>query len=139
MAATQLAVIYATESKILPRELIPDDDEQLRILAVPAGESVFRMWLDRTYDGASCRVAIASVTGVEPSSRRCCIVGEAGHVIGVCNADPALDVHPQGQFVPSDDAGPGNRFVGGVFLRHDRVATNSTITVVAPVSGTVST
>ena len=140
MTATKLAVLYATESKILRRKVIPDDDdEQLRRLIVPAGESVLWMRLDQPHDDASCRAAIAAATGVVPPSGRCCVVDEAERVVAVCNADPALDVHPHGRLVANDNAETGDRFVGGVLVRQSRAATNSAITIVATVPGAVST
>lgn len=120
--ATQLAVFYATESKILRRMVIPDDDAQLDRLAVPPGESVLRMQLDRPHDEASCRAAIAAATGIVPPSGRCCVVDESGVVVAVCNADPVLDAHPQGRLVASADVNSGDRHAGGVFLRELRVA-----------------
>jgi hypothetical protein len=120
--ATQLAVFYATQSKILRRVVIPDHDAQLEGLAVPPGESVLWMQLDRPHDEGSCRAAIATATGVVPPSGRCCVVDERGVVIAVCNADPALDAHPQGWLVVSEHANPGDRYAGGVFLRESRVA-----------------
>ena len=120
--ATQLAVFYATESKILRRKVIPDDDAQLDSLAIPSGESMLRMRLDRPHDDASCRAAIAAATGVIPPSGRCCVVDERGVVIARCNADPALDAHPQGRLVASADAEPGDRHAGGVFRQERRAA-----------------
>ena len=120
--ATQLAVFYATESKILRRIVIPDDDAQLERLVVPPGESVLRMQLDRPHDEVSCRAEIAAAMGVAPPSGRCCVVDERGIVIAVCNADPALDAHPQGWLVASEDGEPGDRHPGGMFRREFRVA-----------------
>ena len=139
MTATKLAVLYATESKILRRKVIPDDDEELRRLIIPVGESVLWMRLDQPHDDASCRAAIAGATGVVPLSGRCCVVDEAERVVAVCNADPALDVHPHGRLVASDNAETGDRFVVGVLVRQSRTATNSVITIVATVAGAVST
>ena len=139
MTATKLAVLYATESKILRRKVIPDDDEQLRRLIIPVGESVLWMRLDQPHDDASCRAAIAAATGVVPPSGRCCVVNVAERVVAVCNADPALDVHPQGRLVASENAEPGDSFVVGVLVRQSRTATNSVITIVATVAGAVST
>jgi len=119
--------------------VIPDEDEQLRRLIVPAGESVLWMRLDQPHDDASCCAAIAAATGVVPPSGRCCVVNVAERVVAVCNADPALDVHPQGRLVANENAEPGDRFVGGVFVRQSRAATNSAITIVATVPGAVST
>jgi hypothetical protein len=120
--ATQLAVFYATESKILRRMVIPDDDAQLERLTVPAGESVLRMPLDRPHDEASCRAAIAAATGVAPPSGRCCVVDESEIVIAVCNADPALDAYPQGWLVANEQANPGDPHAGGALLRESRIA-----------------
>ena len=139
MTTTKLAVLYATESKILRRKVIPDDDEQLRRLIIPVGESVLWMRLDQPHDDASCRAAIAAATGVVPPSGRCCVVNVAERVVAVCNADPVLDVHPQGRLVASENAEPGDRFVVGVLVRQSRTATNSVITIVATVAGAVST
>jgi hypothetical protein len=116
-AATQLAVFYATDSKILRRKVIPNDEAQLEVLSAAPGESMLLLPLARPYDDASCRAAIASATGVTPPSGRCCIVNESGDIIDVCNADPALDSHPRGKIVASECAGPGDRYIGGAFLR----------------------
>jgi hypothetical protein len=115
--ATHLAVFYATNSKILRRKVIPDDNAQLAQLRAEPGESVLLLPLNRPYDDAACRAAIAEVTGCRPPSGRCCVVDESGSVIAVCNADPTLDRHPQGRLVTDETAVPGDRFVGGVFLR----------------------
>ncbi len=116
-AATQLAVFYATDSKILRRKVIPNDEAQLEVLSAAPGESMLLLPLARPYDDASCRAAIASATGVTPPSGRCCIVNESGDIIDVCNADPALDSRPRGKIVASECAGPGDRYIGGAFLR----------------------
>lgn len=137
--ATQLAVFYATQSKILRRKVVPDDDTQLEGLTSLFGESMLLMRLDRPYDDVSCRAAIAAATGVSPPSGRCCVLNESGEVIGICNADPALDIHPLGRLVASDSAETGDRYVGGVFRRPQRVTSNSTITVVAIAAGVAGT
>jgi hypothetical protein len=62
-AATQLAVFYATDSKILRRKVIPNDEAQLEVLSAAPGESMLLLPLARPYDDASCRAAIASATG----------------------------------------------------------------------------
>jgi len=116
--ATHLAVFYATNSKILRRKVVPDDDAQLAQLRAEPGESVLLLPLDRPYDDAACRAAIAEATGSRPPNGRCCVVDESGSVIAVCNADPALDRHPQGRLVTNETATPGDRLAGGVFLRH---------------------
>jgi hypothetical protein len=38
-------------------------------------------------------------------------------VIAVCNADPALDLHPQGQLVANDIAVPSDLYVSGALSR----------------------
>ena len=65
-AATQLAVFYATDSKILRRKVIPNDEAQLEGLSAGPGESMLLLPLARPYDDASCRAAIAAATGVRP-------------------------------------------------------------------------
>jgi hypothetical protein len=128
-AATQLAVFFATDSKILRRKVIPDEDGQLDVLRVPPGESVLLLSLAVPHDDASCRAAIAAATGVRPPSGRCCIVDDAGDIIDVCNADPALDLHPGGKLIASENAGMGDRYTGGIFLRQYAVASTSTSAV----------
>jgi hypothetical protein len=118
--ATRLAVFYATDSKILRRKVIPDSDAEVEGLQPLAGESMLLLSLVLPHDDASCRAAIASATGVSPPSGRCCIINESGDVIGVCNADPALDTHAAGPIVASENAGPGDRYVDGAFLRKHR-------------------
>ena len=129
-AATQLAVFYATDSKILRRKVIPSDQAQVEVLSAAPGESMLLLPLVRPYDDASCRAAIAAATGVTPPSGRCCIVDESGDIIDVCNADPTLDLHPRGKIVASESAGPGDRYIGGAFLRRYGLA--STCTDAAP-------
>lgn len=129
--ASRLAVFYATASKVLRRKIIPDCDGALGNLRPAPGESVLLLPLSQPHDDASCRAAIASATGVAPPSGRCCIVSETGDVIALCNADPALDAHSEGQIVASDSAGPGDRYVDGIFLRRYRVATASANGIVA--------
>ena len=118
--ATQLVVIYATASGILRRKIIPDKDSQLALHLPGPGESRLLMPLAQPYDDDACRTAIAAATGVTPASGRCCIVDECGNVVGVCQADPALDAHPAGTLVASDHAGPGDRYVAGVFNRRGK-------------------
>jgi hypothetical protein len=115
--ATRFAVFYATDSKILRRKVIPDSDAELEGLQPLPGESMLLLSLVLPHDDASCRAAIASATGVSPPSGRCCIINESGDVIAVCNADPALDTHAAGTIVASENAGPGDRYINGAFLR----------------------
>ena len=115
--ATHLAVIYATKSKILRRKVIPDDDRAVAQIRGEPGESVLLLPLTRPFDDAACRAAIAEATGCKPPSGRCCVVDGSGNVIAVCNADPALDLHPQGQLVANENAVPGDRYIGGAFSR----------------------
>jgi hypothetical protein len=115
--ATHLAVFYATKSKILRRKVIPDDDMPVAQLPAEPGESVLLLPLTRPYDDAACRAAIAEATGYKPPSGRCCVLDKSGNVVAVCNADPALDLHPQGQLVANDNAVPGDRYISGVFSR----------------------
>jgi hypothetical protein len=116
-AATQLVVIYATESRILRRKIIPDNDAQIALHQPGPGESRLLLPLAQPYDDAACRAAIAAASGVSPPSGRCCIVDRDGNIIGVCHADPAIDTHPAGQLVADDTAGPGDRHENGVFKR----------------------
>jgi hypothetical protein len=129
--ATQLAVFYATASKILRRKVIPDDDAQLRTLPAPSGESMLLMPLALPYDDAACRAAIAAATGVTPPSGRCCIVHDSGDIIEVCNADPTLDSHPQGKIIASESAGLGDRYIDGVFLRQYALPSRSSKSVLS--------
>jgi hypothetical protein len=108
--ATRLAVFYATASKILRRKVIPGNDAQLALHQPGPGESRLLMPLDRSYDDSACRAAIAAATGVAPPSGRCVIVDDCGLVIGTCDADPAIDVHPLGRLVAHETAGPGDHF-----------------------------
>ncbi len=126
-AATQLAVFYATGSKVLRRKVIPDDDAQLAGLSTPAGESMLLLPLVQPFDDASCRAAIAASTGTAVPSGRCCVIDDGGNVIGICNADPALDTHPQGELVASDHAGPGDKYIARVFFRRYVVNSASNI------------
>jgi hypothetical protein len=86
-------------------------------LRAEPGESVLLLPLTRPYDDAACRAAIGEATGCEPPSGRCCVVDKSGNVVAVCNADPALDLHPQGQLVANENAVPGDIYISGVFSR----------------------
>jgi hypothetical protein len=132
-AATQLAVFFATESKILRRKIIPDDDTQLAALRAPPGESLILLPLAKPYDDAACRAAICEATGLRAPSGRCCVVDDTGTVIGVCNADPAIDKFAQGQLVASDNAGLDDRYVAKMFLRRYAIVNNIAKTVAATV------
>ena len=123
--ASRLAVFYRTDSKILRRKVIPEFDAELEKLHPAPGESMLLLPLSRPHDDTECRAAIAAATGVSPPSGRCCIVNRSGDVIAVCNADPTIDTHSDGMVVASDNAGRGDRYVGGVFLRQYRVSTIS--------------
>jgi hypothetical protein len=125
-AATQLAVFYATDSKILRRKVIPDDDAQLANLCPEPGESMMLLALAEPYDDTSCWAAIAGTTGTTAPLGRCCVIDDGGYVIGVCNADPALDTHPRGQLVANDYADPGDRYVDRMFLRRYVVVNGAT-------------
>ena len=126
--ATRLVVIYATRSKILRRKIILDDESQLGLHQSGPGESLLLLPLSAPFDDASCRAAIAAATGAEPITVRCCIIDAGGNVVGVCNADPALDTHPAGQLIAHEGAGPGDRYEGGVFKREHAIADNTTRT-----------
>jgi hypothetical protein len=115
--ATHLAVFHATKSKILRRKVIPDDNMAVAQLRGEPGESVPLLPLTRPYDDAAGRAAIAEATGCKPPSGRCCVVDKSGNVVAVCNADPALDLHPQGQLVANENAVPGDPYISGAFSR----------------------
>jgi hypothetical protein len=111
--ATHLAVFYATKSKILRRKVIPVGDMAVAQLRAEPGESVLLLPLSCPYDDTACRAAIAEATGCKPPSGRCCVVDKSGTVVAVCNADPALDLHPQGQLVANENAVAGDRYTSG--------------------------
>ena len=124
--ANRVVVIYVTRSKILRRKIILDDESQLELHQPGPGESLLLLPLSSPFDDASCRAAIAAATGAEPLAGRCCIIDAGGNVVGVCNADPALDTHPAGQLIAHDVAGLGDRYEGGVFKRKNAIADNAT-------------
>jgi hypothetical protein len=113
--ASRLVVIYATRSKILRRKIILDDESQLDLHQPGPGESRLLLPLSAPFDDTACRAAIAVATEAEPLSGRCCIIDAGGNVVGVCNADPALDTHPACQLIAHEVARPGDRFEAGVF------------------------
>src|SRR5262249_17111129 len=131
--ASRLAVFYATDSKILRRKVIPDFDTELEALHPAPGENMLLLPLSRPHDDASCRAAIASATAFSPPSGRCCVIDNAGAVIARSQAHRALDTCAAGLIVANENAGPGDRYIGGVFLRRYRVATASSDTVASTV------
>ncbi len=124
--ANRVVVIYATRSKILRRKIVLDDESQLDLHQPGPGESLLLLPSSAPFDDASCRAAIAAATGAVPFAGRCCIIDADGNVVGVCNADPALDTHPAGQLIAHDVAGPGDRYEGGLFKRDSAIADNAT-------------
>src|SRR5262249_59368886 len=112
-----LAVFYGTNSKILRRKVIPDHNAQLTQFRAEPGESILLLSLAGPYDDAACRAAIAEATGCTPPSGRCCVVDQFCEVVAICNADPALDIHPQGRLVANDTAMPGDRYIDEMFMR----------------------
>jgi hypothetical protein len=124
--ANRVVVIYATRSKILRRKIILDNEAQRDLHQPGPGENLLLLPLSPPFDDSSCRAAIAAATGAVPPEGRCCIIDAGGNVVGVCNADPALDTHPAGQLIAHDVAGPGDRYEGGVFKRKNAIADNAT-------------
>src|ERR1700739_725361 len=120
--ATRLVVIYATRSKILRRKIILDDESQLDLHRPGPGESLLHLPSSAPFDDASCRAAIAAATGAEPLAGRCRIIDAGGNVVGMCNADPTLDMHPAGHLIAHDVAGPGDRYEGGDTVRQKDIA-----------------
>ena len=127
--APRLVVIYATGSRILRRKIILDHESQVELHQPGPGESRLLLPLSAPFDDAACRTAIALATGAEPISGRCCVMDDGGNVIGVCNADPALDTHPAGRLVAHEVAGPGDRYEDGVFKREYAIVDNATLKV----------
>jgi hypothetical protein len=117
--ATHFAVFYATNSKILRRKIVPDDNAQLAGLRPESGESMLMLPLTGPHDDAACRAAIAEATGCNPPSGRCCVVDESGRVVAVCSADPELDSHPKGRLIADETAAPGDLYIGEAFLRRN--------------------
>jgi hypothetical protein len=124
--ANRVVVIYATRSKILRRKIILDDESQLDLHQPGPGESLLLLPLAAPFDDASCRAAIAAATGAVPPSGRCCIIDAGGSVVGLCDADPALDTHPAGRLMAHDVAGLGDRYEGSVFKRKNAIADDAT-------------
>jgi hypothetical protein len=115
-SATRFIVVFAAKSKILRRKIFVDDDSQIDAHQPGPGETRLLLPLSAPSDDAACRAAIAAVAEVKPPSGRCCIIDENGRVVGICNADPALDTHPAGRLVAHDLAGLGDRYRDGTFM-----------------------
>src|SRR5205807_6356485 len=99
------------------RKVNSDGDTAVAQLHAEPGESMLLLPLTRPYDDAACRAAITEATGCRSPSGRCCVVDNSGNVVAVCNADPVLDAHPQGQLVADENAVPGDRYISGAFSR----------------------
>jgi hypothetical protein len=127
--APRLVIIYATGSKTLRRKIILDHESQLDLHQPGPGESRLLLPLSAPFDDAACRTAIAVATGMEPPPGRCCVIDRDGTVVGLCNADPALDTHPAGRLVAHGVAGPGDRYEDGVFKREYVIVDNATLEV----------
>jgi hypothetical protein len=99
MPSTKFAIVYATESKMIRRIVVPDDDAELVAGSwASSGESVLIV-PDGPHDLFTCMALVKEATGVHPADPHCAVVGDSGHVIGFVRADPALDTHPRGKIV----------------------------------------
>ncbi len=94
-------IIYATQSKILRRIVVPSDNSSLNFLAtmVGPGESIVARPTGHGDGHAQWAAAVQSVTGVMPPSAACAVVDATNTVILIVMADPALDTHPQGTLI----------------------------------------
>lgn len=123
--------IYASESTILRRIFVPDQEEQLSNNKLSeSGESTVLIPLPASAD--ACRAAIQKSSGKNaPDPTTAVVVG--GVVQQVLMLDPALDSIPAATLVPSVIAQVGDQWDGTKFLRRF-VSVNALTGIVLQVS-----
>ena len=117
MAATQIAIFYATKSGMLRGVLVPDDDIDLLNCHAPAGETMivvpaFPSAGKGVVDPANHQYVIDQVTkaiGFSPPDPSCAVVDANGVVESIIAADEALDTLPEKTLVQcySPEIAPG--------------------------------
>ncbi len=115
MAASQAILIYGTESGILRRLIVPDDDSQISRHQPGPGESLVLL-PSNDISLESCQAAVEAIRGIPIEPSRCCVVN-AGVVLDAIIADPKLDTVEAGTLVKHAKAGKDDTFVNGVFMR----------------------
>lgn len=139
------AIIYAAWSKSIRRIVVPDDDDEGKLLlhldkgegivivgakddrapvpTIDAGNRPILMVADNGMtvpDLERCKELVELATGVAPTDPRCVVVDEAsGAVVDAIMADPEIDAHPAGYLVRSARAIIGDVHLDkeGTFLR----------------------
>src|SRR4029077_14115454 len=99
MSATQVGIVYSTVSHMLRYIIIPDNDSQLTngTFRLNAGESQITVakTLYNNIGAASCLALHFGVAVNKLPDPRCAVVNTATNmVVGIINADPAVDVPP---------------------------------------------
>lgn len=87
----KVGIVYSTQSKMIRRIILPDQDSELDHPQVAAvGESL--LVVDRlTYDVSSAEALVEKETGQKPKDSKHAVVDKTGKVIAVIHADPDID------------------------------------------------
>ncbi len=113
---SKVGIVYATNSKIMRRIIVPTQDSELDHVHVAPGETLLVVDSDKAFRDAesgkfapavrAADAAIAVATGVVPPSARCAEVRD-GKVVAVRMADPEIDTIPGALLVKSAAAEVG--------------------------------
>ena len=108
-------IVYGAQNSTLRSIIMLDYPEQP--VALAPGEAALRLGpLTVAPSIEQAKTLIFKATNVAPPSGRCGLV-VGGKVVGILNADPAIDSTPAGMLVPSDVATIGDLYADGAFQR----------------------
>lgn len=99
--ASQIAIVYGADSKLMRRVYVCDTDEDLaRAVVTVPGEAVHYMLADEyaTHDAVTFRTALAEQVGVPKNDGRVAEVDATGKCVAVYSADPLIDKPVLGEF-----------------------------------------
>lgn len=131
-AATQAVVVYATDSGILRRVTVLDNDSQIPEYQKAVGFGETAILVDAVgLSDATVAAAIEKQIGKPPPPPVRAILVENGMATAVLAIDPALDAVPAGSLVPNDKAGVGDTYDGTQFLREYAIVDKTTKKVVS--------
>jgi len=99
--ASQIAIVYGADSKLMRRVYVCDtDDELARAVVTVPGEAVHYMLADEyaTHDAMTFRTALAEQVGAPKNDGRVVEVDATGKCVAVYSADPLIDKPVLGKF-----------------------------------------
>jgi hypothetical protein len=122
MPVTLVGAVYATDSKLLLRIYIPDDnDGEIDKQPLQAGETLLRVPLAAYRTGGAA--AVQALIGPATFSGRCAVVDTTNKVINCIIADPTLYSLPDLKIIAHDSVEVGDKWDGKNFIRKGKLVT----------------